>query len=95
MLFSWLDIKTSYERTDVKIGDYEFNAYLGTGQDLNQLPLLRMYDQANMVRDRIQFLAAVYPMDVLTFSGSVIYGWDEFGESSYGLLFRSRNWIFA
>ena len=86
----WLDIRTSYERTQRDIGDYRFNIYLDSGDDLDQLPQLRKYDQADLTRDLIQLLATVYPTDALVLSGSVTYGVDDFHDSPYGLIEDNR-----
>jgi MtrB/PioB family decaheme-associated outer membrane protein len=84
--FSWLDLRASYERTDREISGYVFDVYLRSGENLFQLPGLRKYDEADMVRDRFQFFGALYPVDSLVLSGSFIYGEDEFTDSPYGLL---------
>jgi MtrB/PioB family decaheme-associated outer membrane protein len=85
-LFSWLNLNASYERTDRDISNYDFDVYLESGEDLEQLPGLRKYDEAAMVRDRFNFLATVYPAESLVLSGSFIYGEDDFDESPFGLL---------
>ncbi len=84
--FSWMNLKISYERTDRDISNYNFDVYLEAGEDLEQLPDLRKYDQAEMARDRLNFIATVYPTEFLTVSTSYIYGQDEFGGSLFGLL---------
>jgi MtrB/PioB family decaheme-associated outer membrane protein len=93
-LFSWLDLGTSYERTNRDIGDYIFDIYLKAGEDLNQLEFLRMYNQADLVRDRLQFLATLYPFEPLVLSGSMIYGKDDFEDSPFGLL-DDEHYIFS
>jgi MtrB/PioB family decaheme-associated outer membrane protein len=82
---SWLGLRASYERTKRDIGDYDFDVYLQGGLDLEQLPGLRKYTQADVSRDRVQFLANVYPIEPLAFSGSFTYGRDDFDNSSFGL----------
>jgi hypothetical protein len=84
--FSWLDIRASYQRTERDIGDYDFDLYLESGQDLEQLPGLRKYDQADMTRDRFRFQATVYPWEPVALSTSFTYGEDNFDDSPYGLL---------
>ncbi|MFO7716775.1 MtrB/PioB family decaheme-associated outer membrane protein [Desulfosarcina sp.] len=86
----WLDIRTAYERTRRDIGEYRYDAYLDSGDDLDQLPQLRKYDQADLTRDWIQFMATVYPADALAVSGSVAYGTDDFDDSPYGLIADDR-----
>ncbi len=86
----WLDLRTSYARTQRDIGDYRYDVYLDGGQDLGQLPQLRKYDQADLTRDFIEFLATVYPTDALAMSGSVAYGTDDFRNSPYGLIEDNR-----
>ena len=86
----WLDLRTSYARTEREIGDYRYDVYLDGGQDLGQLPQLRKYDQADLTRDFIEFLATVYPTDALALSGSVAYGTDDFHNSPYGLIEDNR-----
>lgn len=96
----WLDLRASYERA-LRKGDYDFLApFVAThisapeeaeeiaagASPVPQLPFLRKYDQANRERDRIQFLATVYPIEPLTLTGSVIYGKDDFKDSPFGLL---------
>lgn len=83
---AWLDLRASYERTQREIGDYNFDVYLLSGDDLQQLPQLRKYDQADLARDRIQLQAAFLPTEVLSFGMSGIYGRDDYKESPYGLL---------
>ncbi len=86
----WLDLRTSYERTQRDIGDYRYDVYLDNGEDLEALPQLRKYDQADLTRDFIQFMATVYPTDALVMSGSVAYGTDDFHDSPYGLIEDNR-----
>ncbi|WP_372681970.1 MtrB/PioB family decaheme-associated outer membrane protein [Desulfosarcina sp.] len=86
----WLDLRTSYARTERDIGDYRYDVYLDGGQDLAQLPQLRKYDQADLTRDFVEFLATVYPTDALALSGSVAYGTDDFHNSPYGLIEDNR-----
>lgn len=83
---SWLDLRASYERTDRDIDEYDFDVYLESGQDLDQLPGLRKYDEADMTRDRIQFQATACPLETLVLGGSFTYGEDDFDDSPYGLL---------
>jgi MtrB/PioB family decaheme-associated outer membrane protein len=93
-LFSWLDLRTSYERTKRDIGDYDFDVYLESGEDLQQLPGLRKYDEADMTRDRIQLHAMAYPWESVALSGSFTYGKDDFDDSPYGLL-EDKHYIFT
>ena len=93
-LISWLDLRASYQRTDRDIDDYDFDVYLESGQDLEQLPGLRKYDEANMTRDRFQFQATAYPLETLVLSGSFTYGEDDFNDSPYGLL-EDKHYIFT
>lgn len=81
----WSDWRASYERTDTDIDGYDFDIYLKSGQDLNQLPGLRKYTQADVIVDKFQLLANIYPVEPLAFSGSVIYAKHDFHNSSYGL----------
>ncbi len=83
--FYWSDMRASYHRTDTDIDGYDFEVYLKSGQDLQQLPGLRKYTQAEVIRDRFEFLANVYPLEPLAFSGSFSYGRDDFHDSPYGL----------
>jgi MtrB/PioB family decaheme-associated outer membrane protein len=83
--FHWVDLRASYYRTDTDIDDYDFEVYLESGQDLQQLPGLRKYTQADVVRDRFQFMGNVYPIEPLAFSGSFTYGNDDFHDSTFGL----------
>ena len=85
-VFSWMNLKLSYKRTERDISNYNFDVYLEAGEDLQQLPGLRKYTQADMSRDRLNFIATVYPTELFTVSTSFIYGKDEFGDSPYGLL---------
>ncbi len=82
----WLVLRTSYERTDRRIGTYTYDVYRRSGDDLNQLPQLRKYDQADMTRDRYQVQATVYPIQTLALTGALTYGRDDFKDSPYGLL---------
>ena len=82
---SWLGLRASYERTERDIDDYDYDVYLGGGLDLEQLPGLRKYDQADVSRDRVQFGANLFPVEQLVLSSSFIYGRDDFDNSSYGL----------
>jgi len=83
---SWMDMRASYERTLRDIDSYDYQVYFKSGQDLQQLPGLRKYDEADLIRDRLQIGANVYPLENLAFSGSFIYGKDDFDNSSFGLL---------
>jgi MtrB/PioB family decaheme-associated outer membrane protein len=85
-LFSWLDLRLSYERTDRDIDGYDYKVPLAGGGANTQEPLLRKYTEADMVRDRLQFLSTVYPINPLALSGSFIYGKDDFEDSPFGLL---------
>lgn len=82
----WLDLRASYERTDREIGTYDFDAYLESGDDLDQLPQLRKYDQADLARDRFQLQATFYPVEQLSLSGALMYGTDDYKDSPYGLI---------
>lgn len=87
----WLDLRLSYHRTDRDINNYNADAPLDAYYEGNlpreeQLPSLRKYDEADMTRDRVQFLATVYPVESLAMSGSYTYGRDDFDDSSFGLL---------
>jgi MtrB/PioB family decaheme-associated outer membrane protein len=84
-LLSWLDLRLSYERTDRDIDGYNYTVPLAGGGADTQEPLLRKYTEADMVRDRLQFLSTVYPMEALALSGSFIYGEDDFEDSPFGL----------
>jgi MtrB/PioB family decaheme-associated outer membrane protein len=92
--FSWLDLRASYERTDRDIDGYDFDVYLESGEDVQQLPGLRKYDEADMTRDRFQFQATAYPLETLVLSGSFTYGEDDFDNSPYGLL-EDKHYIFT
>jgi hypothetical protein len=84
--FAWLDLRASYERIDREISDYDFDVYLNSGQNLFQLPGLRKYDEADVVRNRFQLLANLYPWEPLVVSGTFIYWYDDFKNSPFGLL---------
>ncbi len=89
---SWLDLKASYERAERR-GRYNFLVpFLAThaGDEpfepvVPQLPFLRKFDQADRDRDRVQFLATVYPFDFVSFTGSAAYAKDDFVNSAFGL----------
>ena len=81
----WLGLRLAYDRTETDINEYVYNVYLKGGQDLEQLPALRKYDQADVSRDRLRFSTNLYPTDQLTFGGSFVYGRDRFKDSPYGL----------
>ncbi len=83
--FQWADFRASYQRTDTDIDGYDYNVYLESGQDLQQLPGLRKYLQADVVRNRYQLMTNVYSMEPLVLSGSFTFGKDDFQHSSYGL----------
>ena len=83
--FQWGDLRASYHRTDTDIDDYDVDVYLESGQDLQQLPGLRKYTQAEVIRDRFQLMANVFPLEPLAFSGSFTYGQDDFHDSPFGL----------
>lgn len=91
--FSWLTLRTSYERAERR-GRYDPNTpfvatHLGdepfepTG--IPQLPFLRKFDQADRNRDKVQFLATVYPIEPLSVTGSAAYAKDDFVNSPFGL----------
>lgn len=85
---SWLELNTSYERTQRNVDDYDYQAPLSSigASTALLLPQLVKYDQADMVRDRVRFRATVFPIDALALGGSVTYGRDDFEDSAYGLL---------
>ena len=60
----------------------------------SQLPMLRKYDEADFIRDRIQLLVSLYPLEALTVSGSYIYGRDDFEDSPYGTAGRQTPHFF-
>ena len=91
---AWLGLSASYERTERDIDDYDFDVYLGGGLDLEQLAGLRKHTQADVSRDRVQFLANVFPVEPLAFSGSFIYGRDDVDNSSFGLT-DDKHYIFS
>jgi hypothetical protein len=78
-------LRASYHRTDTDIDDYDFDVYLESGQDLQQLPGLRKYTQADIDRDRFEFMMNVYPLEPLAFSGTFTYSKDDYHDSPYGL----------
>ena len=79
----WLDLRTAYTRTQRDIGEYRYDIYLESGQDLQQLPQLRKYDEADLTRDLVEVLATVYPSDTLALSGSVGYLWEKFDYTDF------------
>ena len=81
----WLGWRLAYDRTETDINNYIYDIYLKGGQDLEQLPALRKYDQADVSRDRLRFTMNLYPTDQLNFGGSFVYGRDNFSDSPYGL----------
>ncbi len=81
----WMDLRASYERTDRQIGEYNYDVYLLSGDDIEELPQIRKYDQADMVRDRYGVSATVYPARAWSLTGSFTYGTDDFEDSPYGL----------
>ena len=83
---SWLNMQASYERTDRKIGAYNSDVYLQSGNDIAELPQMRKYDQADMLRDRYHLQATVYPTQALALTGALTYGTDDYKDSPYGLL---------
>ena len=83
---SWSDFRVSYNRTETDIDNYNYDVYLKSGEDLEQLPGLRKYTQADVSRDRVALLANVYPIEPLVLSGSLTYGKDDFNDSPYGLV---------
>ncbi len=89
---SWLDLRASYERAQRR-GRYNFlTPFVAThaGDEpfepvVPQLPFLRKFDQADRNRDRVQFLASVYPLGSLSLTGSAAYTKDDFVNSPFGL----------
>ena len=81
----WMAVRASYEWTARDISDYNYTVFEETGSPSSQLPLLRKYDQADFIRNRIQLLVSLYPLEALTVSGSYTYGQDDFDDSPYGL----------
>jgi MtrB/PioB family decaheme-associated outer membrane protein len=84
--FDWGNLRATYQRTDRQIGDYNADVYLLSGSDIGELPQMRKYDQADMVRDRYSVSATVYPLAAWTLTGTFTYGKDDFEDSPYGLL---------
>lgn len=80
-----VDFRASYERTDRQIGEYNYDVYLLSGDDIGELPQIRKYDQADMVRDRYGLSATVYPAQAWSLTGAFTYGTDDFKDSLYGL----------
>lgn len=81
----WLDIKTSYENSK-RTGDYDYTVPFEGEVVTEQLPFLRKYDEANRKRDRLQFMATLYPSESFTLTGMVVVGKDNFMDSPFGLL---------
>ncbi len=88
---SWLDLRLSYERSERR-GRYDFlipfiATHLGEEGEapVPQLPFLRKFDEANKNRDRVQFLASVYPLDSLSLTASATFVRDDFVDSPFGL----------
>ncbi|MEJ2157517.1 MAG: MtrB/PioB family decaheme-associated outer membrane protein [Desulfobacteraceae bacterium] len=82
----WLTLRASVEHTDRSIGEYTYDVYRRSGDDLNELPQIRKYDQADMTRNRYQFQATAYPKETLALTGTLTFGQDDFKDSPYGLL---------
>jgi MtrB/PioB family decaheme-associated outer membrane protein len=74
----WLLLRTSYARAWRTADDYQQVAAA-------QLPLLRKYDMADRIRDRVDFLAEVTPFDALTLTGTFSLRQDDYHRSPYGL----------
>ena len=81
-----VNLRASYERTDRQIGEYNPDVYLLSGDDIGELPQIRKYDQADMVRDRYGVSATVCPTQAWSLTGAFTYGADNFEDSPYGLL---------
>ena len=81
----WLDLRLAYDHTITDIGDYNYQVYLDSGQDLNEFPSLRKYNQADVNKDRVRLTGTVYPTDATALTGNLTYGRDDFTNSPYGL----------
>ncbi len=86
----WLGLRASYERAE-RTGVYDYTVPFEGEIVTAQLPWLRKYDEANRDRDRVQFLASVYPIEPLMVTGSFTYGKDDFKDSPFGLVEDSHN----
>jgi MtrB/PioB family decaheme-associated outer membrane protein len=88
--FSWTDIRLSYEFSSRR-GTYDYTVpwerTIKAGDNPSQLPWLRKYDEAARDRNQAQVLATVFPVEQLSVTGSVIYGFDDFVDDPlFGLL---------
>lgn len=86
----WLDLSASYERSK-REGVYDYRVPFEGATITSQLPWLRKYDMANRDRDRVEFLAILYPVEPITITGSAIFGKDDFKDSPFGLLDDRHN----
>lgn len=99
---SWLTLRTSYAHARRRTSTYNTFAHLASTvtsvefarlvpNGTSQSPLLRMYDQADRDRDRVDFLADVTLRDTLTFTPTVSFRNDDYPSSTFGLQ-HDRSW---
>ena len=84
---TWIDFRTSYERSNRKGNGYDFSqSFTNRGEQVfDVFPFLRKFDEANRNRDDFQLQTNFYPIPAWTLTGSVIYGKDAFNDSLFGL----------
>jgi len=98
--WSWLLVRGSYAKSWRDGGAYNPFAHLAhtvAPEELegaipaSQFPLLRKFDEADRVRDKVTTLAQITPIETLTLTATYSFAFDDYTSSSYGLT-KGRNW---
>ncbi len=98
----WLRVQASYAHSWRRVSAYNTYAHLASTvtpaefarlvpNGTSQSPLLRMYDQADRDRDRVDFLAELTFRDTLTFTPTVSFRNDDYRNSLFGLQ-HDKSW---
>lgn len=98
----WLFFRAAYRRSWRNIGNYmpqAHDAHVTTAiegesfvpDSTGQSILLRKFDEADRIRDRVEILTSITPVDTLNFTATYSLIRDDFGNSPLGLQ-ASRGW---
>src|SRR5574337_213881 len=98
----WLLVRAAYRRSWRNIGSYTaqaHDAHVTTAIEgepfvpdpLGQSILLRKFDEADRIRDRVEILASITPIETVNFTATYSLIRDDFGTSPLGLQ-DSRGW---
>jgi MtrB/PioB family decaheme-associated outer membrane protein len=84
--WEYLNLRTAWEHSFRNISGHYDPTVPYDGESPNaQLPFLRKYDEADRVRDAVNFLASVFPAEGLDVTASFLMGVNNYDHSDFGL----------